>query len=569
MSERNFEVHPEHLALCVLASALVVPPPRELGWGVNFDGVTAQRSLAALLLQELYDTTTPVLTPLPRLLHRLQSGLGAAAGQVLGDALIASLSALRLPDDLINAAAGFASLLAPPGAPQAVVSVAVAQDADSIPYIATVSPLGVLLRRVRLGLRSMNVQRLAALAARVQQAVDAARCSSSGNGGSCDGGSSGSGRPAALREPAALAAHVNRLLAEVEARGAALPLAAVEAALAPLEHLAGSELPQRDCVRAAAAAAHGDAPAALNSQLRYFDAPGGGGGSAGGGGTNGTDRRTGRTHSALNSLAALHTALGQPGQARGALQELLRLGQQHRDDWALAHALAALCATLDASGGLPAGSNAECPADWAEWAGWGLLDFRRTEAQLQLHALLRRSLATACELRMPHLVAYSAVALCRFLLLRGGAAGSGSWQPLDSGGGDEPPHAGGSTVLAQRLLLDVMTLHHQASVAAAAPAPPAAALTPPVAPAVGGGGGGAQTAATVALRAAGLFAPTEAFGTAGPGGSSSMGGVGVLRRQVLARRWRARSWWQQGPLQSRVHPHLQPFRSLHCCAAQA
>ena len=51
----------------------------------------------------------------------------------------------------------------------------------------------------------------------------------------------------------------------------------------------------------------------------------------------------GRFQSGLLALGALHTRYGHVSRALMALQETIRLAQQHHDAPILAHALAALC----------------------------------------------------------------------------------------------------------------------------------------------------------------------------------------------------------------------------------
>jgi anaphase-promoting complex subunit 5 len=593
MSGPSFAVHPEHVQLSILISALVAPPPYEIGWGGGFEGPTAQRQLALLLLEEVQDSSTPTLTPLPELLVRLEQQLGQA-GAVLAGALVGSLRGLRSPDDMVTVFQGFSTLLAAPGATPAA-----ATDACSIPYIATTSALGLFLRRVRLGLSGMSIQGLATLTGQIQQQLQHLEmqhaAAAAGDDVAAATAAAAAGLAAssgALKDQAVLEAYVNQLLSAVESQGPTLPASAVEAALGKLAVLQPQQpqQPKLEYLRMAVSMAHKDMHAALASLHDYFDTSGsslhGGAGSAAAAGLAGGlgaaaaaaagqagaaaaaglggGKGKGRHQAALHSLAALHAHLGHPQEARAALQELLRLGQQHGDEWSLLHALAGLCRVLGMSEGLQLqGTNiiisssrtaavgaTAAATSAAAAAGSGLLDFRRTEQQLQLQALLRRCLSTARDMRAPHIAAFAAVALARFGLQHASSLSSASGSSGDedlsaaaaaaaSGAGGSSstgPAAAASSVMLQRMLLDVATLEHQAAIAAAAPGTPAVVAAAPVATAPG-----QQPVAPNLARSTDLYNPSEAFGTGtsstAPGSVSAAGPASKLQPPGLG--WRA------------------------------
>jgi tetratricopeptide (TPR) repeat protein len=559
MSGPSLTVHPEHVSLCFLITAVVAPPPLETGWGSGFDGPTVQRLLALFLLEEIQDCTTPTLTPLPLLVQRLQQQLGAA-GTVLASVLLSCLCGIQSPDDLVSLTARFASFLAPAG-----TTPTEATDASSIVYISTSSPLGLFLRRVRLGLGNMSLQGLAALAAAVQKQVqdgitlfeqqqedstpaqqDVTASAAASEGSS----SSGTG---ALKDPAVLDAYFNTLLAAVSSLGPCLPAATVQAAAAPLAALQdnSSKLQYLDL---AISLAHKDMNAALAALHQYFDCNGSSSGNTPGGSSSSKPR--GQHQSALHNLAALQVSLGYPQEALAALQELLRLGQQQGDEWSLLHGLASLCRVMGVSEGLQdsgsqhsrgAGSSGSNGSSAGGVAGWGLLDLRRTEQQLQLQALLQRCLDSARDMHVPHIAAYAAIALCRFRLTHASSSSGGSAEAVtavpglsgDSSitaqGAAAAATAAGTSLTVQRMLLDVATLEHQTALAAAAPHAPATA------------GAAVRMEASQApmpgpvMWASELYNPTQVFGT---GTSTAAPGVNVLAGAVSARTQAAGSGWR-------------------------
>eukprot|EP00775_Hariotina_reticulata_P008453 gene8453-8637_t len=548
MLPEPLRVEGEHVSFCFLISALVAPPPEQLGWAAGFDGPTAQRLLALFLLEEIQDVSSPTLIPLPVLITRLQEQLGEA-GAVLARAVVTSLNVLEAPDDITNFMQGCSSLLAPPGATPTV-----ATDASSIAFITNSSPLGLFVRRVRLGLSAMTVQALASLCGRIQQqlstldtelqAIQSGQATCTGlssvaaavTGGGLQGATS-----TAFKEQAVLEAYLNNLLATVEAQGQSLPASTVAAAAGPLADLQ-SQLPKLQYLQMAISLAHKDMHAALASLHQYFDSSGsstalgasitagnalgpstdaGSGAAVDAGGRRGRQGSRGRGchQSALHSLSSLHAALGHPQEALAALQELLRLGQQQGDEWGLLHALAGLCRVMAMSEGLPVGrsSSSGGGAPSAVAAAGSSLDLRQTEQQLQLQSLLRRCLDTAKDLRVPHIAAFAAVSLCRFKLQHASsdaAIGSSDWPTPPAAGGaingqpqEHSASAGSSSLMVQRLLLDVATLEHQSAIAAAAPAPPAGSAAADAVGAAGQGPGGAM-----APRSSDLYNPPEAFG---------------------------------------------------------
>lgn len=428
MSGPSLTVHPEHVSFSFLITALVAPPPAETGWGAGFDGPTAQRLLALFLLEELQDISSPNLLPLPQLLQRLQQQLGPA-GSSLAAVLLACLQTVQTPDDIINLAARFSSFLAPAG------TTAEATSNDSIAYVSTSSPMGLFLRRVRLGLSSMSLQALAGLASAVQEQVQEAvlqlqhaqgqhaegqHSSAQPHAGNPPshagaGNSSSASTAAALKDPAVLDAYLNTLLAAVKSLGPCLPAATVQAAAAALTDLQDSH-PKLQYLDLMLSLAHKDMNEALSALHTYFDSSGRSSG-AGRGPAPGSKGK-GQHQAALHNLASLQAALGHPQEALAALQELLRLGQQQGDEWSLLHGLAILCRVMGVSEGLQdssrgaggqmgavgssSGGGSTSSATGA-WAGWGLLDLRRTEQQLQLQALLQRCLDSARDMHVPHI----------------------------------------------------------------------------------------------------------------------------------------------------------------------
>jgi hypothetical protein len=546
MLPEPLRVEAEHVSFCFLISALVAPPPEQLGWAAGFDGATAQRLLAVFLLEEIQDVSSPTLIRLPVLITRLQEQLGDA-GTVLARAVVTSLNVLEAPDDITNFLQGCSSLLAPAGATPTV-----ATDASSIAFITNSSPLGLFVRRVRLGLSAMTVQALASLCARIQQqlsTLDAELQATQPGGLPCTGRSSASAvagqgpqgaASTAFKEQAVLEAYLNNLLAAVEAQGQSLPASTVAAASRPLAELQ-SQLPKLQYLQMAVHLAHKDMHAALASLHQYFDSSGSStavgaslaagstpGGSAVAGssaaadaagrrGRPGNRGRGGCHQSALHSLSALHAALGHPQEALAALQELLRVGQQQGDEWGLLHALAGLCRVMGMSEGLSVARSSSSNGRWPSVAAAGSLDLRQTEQQLQLQALLRRCLDTAKDLRVPHIAAFAAVSLCRFQLQHassdtavsssgraGPAAGAAA---MNGAPQDHSTAAGSGSLMVQRLLLDVATLEHQAAIAAAAPSPPAGSAA---ADAVGAAVQGSGMA--VPPQSSDLYNPPEAFG---------------------------------------------------------
>jgi tetratricopeptide (TPR) repeat protein len=521
-----------------------------------------QRLLALFLLEEIQDYTTPALTPLPLLVQRLQQQLGAA-GTVLASVLLSCLRGIQSPDDLVSLTARFASFLAPAG-----TTPTAATDASSIVYISTSSPLGLFLRRVRLGLGNMSLQGLAALVAAVQKQVqdgislfeqqqedsNAAQQGGPAPSTAASEGSSSSGT-GAFKDPAVLDAYFNTLLAAVSSLGPCLPAATVQAAAAPLATLQdnSSKLQYLDL---AISLAHKDMNAALAALHQYFDCNGSSSGKTPAGTSSSKPR--GQHQSALHNLAALQVSLGYPQEALAALQELLRLGQQQGDEWSLLHGLASLCRVMGVSEGLQesgsqhsrgAGSSGSNGSSGGGEAGWGLLDLRRTEQQLQLQALLQRCLDSARDMHVPHIAAYAAIALCRFRLTHASSSSGGSAEAVTavpglSGDSSSAAHgaaaaaaatAAGTSLTVQRMLLDVATLEHQTALAAAVPHAPATA------------GAAVRMEASQApvsgpvMWASELYNPTPVFGM---GTSTAAPGVNVLAGAVSARTQAAGSGWR-------------------------
>jgi hypothetical protein len=285
---------------------------------------------------------------------------------------------------------------------------------------------------------------------------------------------------------------------------------------------------------------------------------------AGGSGAAGAGvRGKGQHQAALHNLAALQMTLGHPQEALAALQELLRLGQQQGDEWGLLHGLSSLCRVMSASEGLQhTSASQQRPAaggggggGQGRGSGWGLLDLRRTEQQLQLQSLLQRCLDSSRDMRAPHIAAFAAVALCRFRLQHAAAAsssdGAAATVPgFDEGGGTSAaggaaaPTPAAASLSMQRMLLDVATLEHQAAIAAAAPSTPAVVAAAAAAAAAGGAAGQGPSAAGLAARSSDLYNPTEAFGTgtssAAPGSVAAAGPVNT-KAHTSGAGWRVAS----------------------------
>jgi tetratricopeptide (TPR) repeat protein len=231
------------------------------------------------------------------------------------------------------------------------------------------------------------------------------------------GSSSIASTAGALKDPAVLDAYLNTLLAAVKSLGPCLPAATVQAAAAALTDLQDNH-PKLQYLDLMLNLAHKDMNAALSALHTYFDSSGKSSG-AGRGPAPGSKGK-GQHQAALHNLASLQAALGHPQEALAALQELLRLGQQQGDEWSLLHGLAILCRVMGVSEGLQdssrgaggqmsaAGSSSSSGGSSTSsatgaWAGWGLLDLRRTEQQLQLQALLQRCLDSARDMHVPHI----------------------------------------------------------------------------------------------------------------------------------------------------------------------
>lgn len=384
-----------------------------------------------------------------------------------------------------------------------------------------------------------------------------------------------SARSAALKEPSVLDAYLNTLLAAVKSLGSCLPPSTIEAAAAPLAKLHDG-MSKLQYLNLSTSLAHKDMNAALSALHTYFDSSGTSSGTAppgscfggpfaggGGGGGSSGSKGKGLHQAALHNLAALQVSLGHPQEALAALQELLRLGQQQGDEWSLLHGLASLCRVMGTSEGLQgsgrqhgrgsapggSGSTSGSSSGPSPWSGWGLLDLRRTEQQLQLQALLQRCLDTARDMRVPHIAAYAAVALCRFRLTHASSSSSSTSAEAVTGvpglSSDSSTaaaaSAAGTSLTVQRMLLDVATLEHQAAVAAVAPGLPSVA----VAAASAGMAHGQPPGAGLAARSSELYNPTDAFGvgtsTAAPGTLAAAAAAGTGRVQAASTGWRSSS----------------------------
>jgi hypothetical protein len=268
---------------------------------------------------------------------------------------------------------------------------------------------------------------------------------------------------------------VERFLAATSARmerqAGAAPRAALEAAAADAE-AAAPRLPAVQGARAVGARLHADAAAVVGRLHHRFDRPldpevpsvavvAAGdvpppyiiGGLPGG-----------RTHAPRLQGAALaqgmaHARLGEVGSALAALNEAMRAAQQAGDSDTLCHALAGLCQVLgDATPGSVAQQLPRRP-------GVGPAEAHA----LELARMLRRLLARAEALGLPHLAAYARLAAARARLLDPPAPA-----PRHPEDADAPPAPSAAAVDTSAAARYVGHLHLAAALAAAVPvAPPA------------------------------------------------------------------------------------------------
>jgi anaphase-promoting complex subunit 5 len=309
-----------------------------------------------------------------------------------------------------------------------------------------------------------------------------------------------------------------------------------------------------------------------------------------------------RLQSALLTLGMTHAHFAHSGEALKALNEAVRTAQQNGDEVSLAHALAAFCSLcasaegpLASLEGSPAGDTTAGSGDG--FGGPGRPGKARTssergggfggggggnggggigggfEAAEDLRLLLHRCVQQARELQLPHLMAYSDLALARYRAMRPPPGGlpntSGAGAEADSvgGGGDSSSTAAAAARVAASpptttasAVRHVEELHHAVALGAAAPPTSAAAALAAAAESatITAGGAAATTGAVdlypppkgLHLSAVTLAAASEAVMEA------LSGGAGVLFAAV---------WDAHGvPSMARVCA----LRHLHCDATR-
>jgi len=208
----------------------------------------------------------------------------------------------------------------------------------------------------------------------------------------------------------ALSPDMAALLSDIIAlhEGAAAAATPGGAAAAASRGSGGGLLPRVLLVSLHAALAARDYTAALNTLHAYFDhvqasAPQG---PIALGEQPSTNAARAKYQSALLSLSALHTAFGHTQEAVAALNEALRLAQQHNDQWCLLHGLAGLCRLLSCAAPGAPGLPAET-----------LTSLKHGSLHVQLLRLLRRCVERGHELKAPHITATARLALAKFHLL--------------------------------------------------------------------------------------------------------------------------------------------------------
>ncbi|CAK9272339.1 unnamed protein product [Sphagnum jensenii] len=180
-----------------------------------------------------------------------------------------------------------------------------------------------------------------------------------------------------------------------------VPMMELDANLCHLEKLA-PDMPRTHYLRYLNCLHHGDYLTAMDNLHRYFDFSAGKGGMSSAGAS--SDASVGRFQAGLLSLGSMHAHFGHVNQAMQALNEAVRIAQQNNDDSCLVHALAALCHLLSEVGAVADSSPKN--SYFGNQPSLGM--------QQQLLLLLRRCLQRALELKLPHLVAFSRLALAKF-----------------------------------------------------------------------------------------------------------------------------------------------------------
>ncbi|GBG64458.1 hypothetical protein CBR_g44342 [Chara braunii] len=274
--------------------------------------------------------------------------------------------------------------------------------------------------------------------------------------------------------------------------------------------------------------------------------PGGGQG-PGGGPLSINDTSVGRFQAALLSLGSMHVQFGHVREALQALNETVRIAQQNNDDVCLAHALGSLCHLLSNAVGLPDVSGA------VGGGGRGIESSPRMQIQEQqqqellVFQLLKQCLRRAQELRLPHLVAFSRLALAKFHMTHVHRLPPiGSQRPAASGGLGSYPIDVCKYLRLSALHYDVLGV----SALMPAPAGPGVGLRglhmpggdmygrpPPIGPMnVPGAPGGVSTSAAASAMAAAAAAAAGSGGRLGPVAGS------VAKLAGTAHLLRAASW---------------------------
>ncbi|KAL4854908.1 Anaphase-promoting complex subunit 5 [Chlorella vulgaris] len=536
------------VALCVLLRAYLCPDESDPAATSDLHPLFGQALLHEIRRRE--ETHSPSLIQLLQHGHvcpGAEEGSTAAAYFVtIKSAVGQHLSGLELPDDLVGL---FTSLR------DSVINQCTSAPAESEGEGADASSaMGLYLRMCYARYTAMPFEAVCSLLSDVQAYFDAAVAVLQG-------------QPAPHVEPTLkpgpqLELFLNDRLVDMAHSIGRLPQADIERPLVKLE-AAAPRLPRTHLARHFSSLHHRDSAAALDHLHRFFDrtlhtsqpaggAPGAGAGagashaaSAGAGqAEEAAARERGRLQAAALTLGSMHAQLGHVEEALQALNETVRIAQQASDDTCLAHALALLCLVMGATTPGTITSVSQLPGASPAAAHHS-----------QLGQLLRRCLRRSEELQLPHLVAYSRLALARFQLLHphqpppaagtddgsgaaaAGAAGSG-------GSGSSPPCS--SSVAVAAALRDTAHLHMATRLAASTPA------VPPLA-------SGAASARV--LRGVGdLFTSTASLFAPSMAGMQSSAATEVEHLAAGAHLLQAAAWELRGSRQ------LSQAHSLACLA---
>ncbi|KAK9825152.1 hypothetical protein WJX81_006176 [Elliptochloris bilobata] len=315
-----------------------------------------------------------------------QADLPAGAGAWAGSVVTEQLRALACPDDLFTLFAELGSLTERGSG-----------GAGALIAPEPSSALGMFLRHRMLAFHLLQYERTCQLFTDLRAYCDAAQHAGPYAWGVARGTPWRSGPELGPeQDPAALAMLLHRRLGAVPREAGKGPPSAAGALVADIR-AAAPLLSQVHLLEARAALYAGDAATAVTALHRHFDYTGGASSKGG------NDK--GRLQTALLSLGAWHVQLGHVQGAVLALNEAVRVAQQHGDHTALAHVLAALMRLLATAAppAAPALGDARAPG-------------APPTHHLHLLRLIRRCLKRGEELRLPHLVAYGRLALAHFAL---------------------------------------------------------------------------------------------------------------------------------------------------------